>query len=58
MVQLRHSGWHGRRYALLTLVGFALVMGSMVTMKIVPGITRHTGDYGLGEPASAGEVHP
>jgi ABC-type transport system involved in cytochrome c biogenesis permease subunit len=46
MVQLRHSGWHGRRYALLTLVGFALVLGSMVTLKVVPGATRHVGDYG------------
>jgi HemX protein len=46
LVQLRHSGWHGRRYALLTLVGFVLVLGSMVTLKSVPGITRHTGDYG------------
>jgi ABC-type transport system involved in cytochrome c biogenesis permease subunit len=46
MVQLRHSGWHGRRYAILTLVGFTLVLGSMVTLKIVPGATRHTGDYG------------
>ena len=46
MVQLRHSGWHGRRYALLTLVGFVLVAGSMVTLKTVPGVTRHAGDYG------------
>jgi ABC-type uncharacterized transport system permease subunit len=46
MVQLRHSGWHGRRYATLTLVGFVLVLGSMVALKVVPGATRHTGDYG------------
>jgi ABC-type uncharacterized transport system permease subunit len=46
MVQLRHSGWHGRRYAVLTLVGFAVVLGSMVSLKMVPGITRHTGNYG------------
>ncbi len=46
MVQLRHSGWHGRRYALLTLAGFVLVIGSMVTLKVVPGVTRHSGDYG------------
>lgn len=46
LVQLRHSGWHGRRYALLTLVGFVLVIGSMVTLKVVPGVTRHRGDYG------------
>jgi ABC-type transport system involved in cytochrome c biogenesis permease subunit len=46
MVQLRHTGWHGRRYAVLTLVGFALVAGSMVTLKTLPGVTRHAGDYG------------
>jgi HemX protein len=46
LVQLRHSGWHGRRYALLTLVGFVLVLGSMVSLKVVPGVTRHQGDYG------------
>ncbi len=46
MVQLRHTGWHGRRYALLTLIGFVIVLGSMVTLKSVPGVTRHAGDYG------------
>ena len=46
LVQLRHNGWHGRRYALLTLTGFLLVVGSMVTLKAVPGVTRHAGDYG------------
>lgn len=51
MVQLRHNGWHGRRYALLTLAVFALVLGSMVSLKTVPGITRHAGDYGLNAPA-------
>jgi HemX protein len=45
MVQLRHTGWHGRRYAVLTLVGFALVAVSMVTLRTVPGVTRHQGDY-------------
>jgi HemX protein len=54
MVQLRHSGWHGRRYALLTLAGFVLVVGGMVTLKVVPGVTRHTGDYGT--KISAGGV--
>jgi len=48
MVQLRHSGWHGRRYAVMTLVGFAIVMSSMVSLRLVPGITRHSGDYGTG----------
>jgi ABC-type uncharacterized transport system permease subunit len=51
MVQLRHSGWHGRRYALLTVVGFVLVLGSMLSLRTVPGITRHQGDYGLKAPA-------
>lgn len=49
MVQLRHSGWHGRRYAVLTLVGFTIVLGSMISTRILPGVTRHTGDYGLSE---------
>jgi ABC-type uncharacterized transport system permease subunit len=52
MVQLRHSGWHGRRYALLTLTGFVLVIGSMVTLNVVPGATRHSGDYGTSAGAS------
>ncbi len=45
MVQLRHTGWHGRRYAVLTLVGFVLVLGSMVALKVIPGATLHTGTY-------------
>jgi len=53
MVQLRHSGWHGRRYALLTLVGFAVVLGSMISLKVVPGLTRHSGDYGMTAPGEA-----
>lgn len=50
LVQLRHSGWHGRRYALLTLAGFVLVLGSMVSLRAVPGVTRHSGDYGMKAP--------
>jgi len=45
LVQLRHTGWHGRRYAVLTLVGFALVIGSMVGLGAFPGLTRHGGNY-------------
>jgi ABC-type uncharacterized transport system permease subunit len=45
LVQLRHNGWHGRRYAVMTMLGFALVIGSMVSLKLVPGVTRHSGDY-------------
>ena len=46
LVQLRHSGWHGRRYAVVTLVGFLLVVSSIVSIRLVPGATKHTGDYG------------
>ncbi len=45
LVQLRHTGLHGRRYAVLTLVGFALVIGSMVGLGAFPGLTRHGGNY-------------
>jgi HemX protein len=45
MVQLRHRGWHGRRYAQLTLVGFSLLMVSMVVLRVVPGLTMHAGEY-------------
>ncbi len=45
MVQLRHVGVHGRRYALLTLAGFALVLGSMLAMGAVPQVTRHGGNF-------------
>jgi HemX protein len=56
MVQLRHSGWHGRRYATLTIVGFTLVLGSMVSLKAVPGVTRHQGDYGaVARPAGGAQ---
>jgi ABC-type transport system involved in cytochrome c biogenesis permease subunit len=46
MVQLRHSGWHGRRFALLNLPGIVLVIGTMLALQIFPGTTRHSGDYG------------
>ncbi len=45
LVQLRHTGLHGRRYAVLTLVGFALVIGSMGGLGAIPGLTRHGGNY-------------
>ena len=45
MVQLRHVGVHGRRYALLTLAGFVLVLGSMLAMGAVPQVTRHGGSF-------------
>jgi ABC-type transport system involved in cytochrome c biogenesis permease subunit len=46
MVQLRHTGWHGRRFALLTVGAFGLVVASMVTLNVLPeGMTRHGGDF-------------
>lgn len=46
MVQLRHTGWHGRRFAVLTIAAFGLVVGSMVTLNVLPeGMTRHGGDF-------------
>jgi ABC-type transport system involved in cytochrome c biogenesis permease subunit len=45
MVQLRHVGIHGRRYALLTLAGFALVIGSMIAIGAMPNVTRHGGSF-------------
>jgi cytochrome c-type biogenesis protein CcsB len=45
LVQLRHSaGWHGRRVAVLTMVGFALVLGSFVGFGVMP-TGRHGGDW-------------
>jgi ABC-type transport system involved in cytochrome c biogenesis permease subunit len=45
MVQLRHAGIHGRRYAMLTLAGFALVLTTMIGLKQAPGLTQHRGTY-------------
>ncbi|HEU4384600.1 MAG TPA: cytochrome c biogenesis protein CcsA [Anaeromyxobacteraceae bacterium] len=45
LVSLRHTGWHGRRYAWITLAGFLLVIGSMVSLGSIPGATRHGGTY-------------
>ncbi|MBK9519815.1 MAG: cytochrome c biogenesis protein CcsA [Anaeromyxobacter sp.] len=53
MVQLRHAGWHGRRYAILTMVGFTLVLGSMISLRAVPGVTLHTGTYAPAQPGAA-----
>jgi ABC-type transport system involved in cytochrome c biogenesis permease subunit len=41
MVQLRHVGIHGRKYALLTLAGFALVLGTLVAPIALPNLIRH-----------------
>jgi HemX protein len=45
MVQLRHVGIHGRKYALLTLAGFALVLGSIIGLGALPNLTRHSGNF-------------
>lgn len=45
MVQLRRSGFRGRSYALLTVAGFALVLGSRAAMLAVPYLTRHGGTF-------------
>lgn len=58
MVQLRHTGWHGRRYAVLTLVGFVIVFSSMVTLRTLPGVTRHTGTYGAPAEVQQQEEKP
>ena len=44
IIQLRRSGWHGRRNAYLTLVGFAIVFLSFVGVGLVSG-SRHGGTY-------------
>lgn len=45
LVQLRHTGWHGRRYAWITVAGFLLVISSMVALGSIPGATRHGGTF-------------
>ncbi len=55
MVQLRHRGWHGRRYAVLTLVGFLVLAGAMGTLQAFPNATRHAGNYGVAENAGGGQ---
>jgi HemX protein len=52
MVQLRRAGWHGHRYAVLTLIAFVILAGAMGTVEAFPGATRHSGNYGA--EASAG----
>jgi cytochrome c-type biogenesis protein CcsB len=44
IIQLRRSGWHGRRNAYLTLIGFAIVFLSFVGIGFVSG-SRHGGTY-------------
>jgi ABC-type transport system involved in cytochrome c biogenesis permease subunit len=44
MVQLRHMGIHGRRYALLTLAGFPFVL-MMFAVGALPSLSRHGGSF-------------
>jgi ABC-type transport system involved in cytochrome c biogenesis permease subunit len=50
LVQVRHAGWHGRRFALLTMAGFAIVIVTRVGLHTVPGLTIHTGTYSVSPP--------
>jgi ABC-type transport system involved in cytochrome c biogenesis permease subunit len=45
MVLAHQRGWHGRRFALLTVLGFALVIVPMITLLSIPGATRHGGTF-------------
>jgi ABC-type transport system involved in cytochrome c biogenesis permease subunit len=51
LVQVRHAGWHGRRFALLTMAGFALVVVTRLGVRAVPGLTIHSGSYSNTPPA-------
>jgi HemX protein len=57
MIVLRRAGVHGRRYAALTVLGFSLVLGSVVGVRQVPGATRHTdlGALAASEAACPGD---
>jgi ABC-type transport system involved in cytochrome c biogenesis permease subunit len=50
LVQARHAGWHGRRFALLTMAGFALVVVTRGGVRAVPGLTIHSGSYSVNPP--------
>lgn len=45
LVWMRHRGIHGRRFAVLTVVGFLVILASMIGLKAVPDITQHQGDF-------------
>jgi ABC-type transport system involved in cytochrome c biogenesis permease subunit len=45
LVQLHHVGVHGRRYAWLSLAGFALVLTSIIALGALPSVTRHGGNF-------------
>jgi len=45
LVWMRHKGIHGRRYAVLTVVGFAIIVTSILGLKVGPPLTLHRGDF-------------
>lgn len=49
LVWMRQRGIHGRRYAVLTLVGFAIILTSMLGLRAVPELSQHQGDFGRKE---------
>jgi hypothetical protein len=42
---MRHRGIHGRRYAVLTVLGFCIILGSIFGLKLAPSMTLHKGDF-------------
>jgi len=49
LVWMRQQGTHGRRYALLTVVGFAVILTTMLGLRAVPELSQHQGDFGRKE---------
>jgi len=45
LVWMRHRGIHGRRYAVLTVAGFAVIIASIATLRLGPARTLHKGDF-------------
>lgn len=45
LVWMRHRGIHGRRYAVLTVLGFCIILGSIFGLKLAPSMTLHKGDF-------------
>lgn len=54
-VLLRNRGWRGRRYAILTLVSFVVLLGAIGTLSIFPELTQHSGDFGASLGAGAAQ---
>jgi len=45
LVWMRHRGIHGRRYAVLTVAGFAVIIASIAALRLGPTPTLHKGDF-------------